>query len=136
MASVLTRGGKYPGSVPLLERTRRPWGASEATGGLLDHLTAYRVSKGMVRPRHNSEYWGNNSEYWRQHSDRARKCAEQARQRAECSRDYLSKQVILKVAKRYDQMADCERQNCWVSDDGGHEMRASALITTDHDAGV
>jgi hypothetical protein len=60
----------------------------------------------MAELRDNFGYWGNNSDYWRQHGERARKCAEQARQRAECARDYLSKQMILKVAKRYDQMAN------------------------------
>jgi hypothetical protein len=59
----------------------------------------------MPALRHNSEYWGDNAGYWRQHADRARQRAEQMRQRAEFVAHYLSKQRILKVAKRYDQMA-------------------------------
>jgi hypothetical protein len=60
----------------------------------------------MQAIRHNTEYWGDNAGYWRQHADRARQRAEQMRQRAECMAHYLSKQRILKVAKRYDQMAN------------------------------
>ena len=55
---------------------------------------------------HNSEYWGDSAGYWRQHAERARKRAEQVRQRAEYAVHYLAKQRILKLAKRYDQMAD------------------------------
>jgi hypothetical protein len=60
----------------------------------------------MPAPRHNSAYWGDNVGYWRQHAERARKRAEQVRERAEYTAHYVSKQRILKLAKRYDQMAD------------------------------
>jgi hypothetical protein len=60
----------------------------------------------MARLCDNLKYWGDNSEYWLQHAERARKRAEQVRESAEYAHDYVSKQRTLKLAKRYDQMAN------------------------------
>jgi len=55
--------------------------------------------------RRRSEYWGDKAWYWEQYADRARKRAQEMLQRAQCTAHYLTKQRMLKLAKRYDQMA-------------------------------
>ena len=60
----------------------------------------------MTALRDNSEYWGDTPGYWRQHAERARKLAEHVRQRAKYAPRSRTKQRILKLAKRYEQMAN------------------------------
>ena len=60
----------------------------------------------MTALRDNSEHWGDTPGYWRQHAERARKLAEQVRQRAKYAPRSRTKQRILKLAKRYEQMAN------------------------------
>jgi hypothetical protein len=60
----------------------------------------------MPALRDNSKYRGDISGYWRQRAERARKLAEQVRQSVKYAPQKLSKQRILKLAKRYDQMAN------------------------------
>jgi hypothetical protein len=60
----------------------------------------------MARVHDNSSYWGDNSKYWLRHAEQARKRAEQERRRAEYACGHASKERMLNLAKRYDQMAN------------------------------
>jgi hypothetical protein len=60
----------------------------------------------MTALRDNSEYWGDTPGYWQQCAERARKLAEQVQQRVKHAARSRTKQRILKLAKRYDQMAN------------------------------
>jgi hypothetical protein len=60
----------------------------------------------MPALRHEPEHWGDKPRYWQQHAERARKRAQELQQRAEHAPRYLTKQRILKLAKRYEQMAN------------------------------
>ena len=51
-------------------------------------------------------HWGDKPRYLQRHAERARRYAEQVRERANHAPDSLSKRRILKLAKRYEKMAN------------------------------
>ena len=60
----------------------------------------------MPAIRYDSAHWGDKPGYWQQHAERARKRAQELQQRAQHAAQYQPKQRILKLAKRYERMAN------------------------------